>query len=279
MTFDARRLLAIGALVLTLAPGAGLAKDPELPSSWRGSEVVVDGGAEEWAGKMAPLAGTAISVGIQNDGAFVYVCLKTSDETAKEQLVAVGLSIYLGGVGQSDKAFGIRFPVGRLGAEQPELPDTGDAKFSRALELSVAGARLEILGRDAGDSSLMQVSAARPIEAAIGEQEGALVMELKVPLSFSVDTPHAVEAKPGDTIAFGLETAQPRRKPQRDAGSPGFRSSGLMPAGPGGRGGAAAQAKRERDVAKVYGKPIKAWYSVPLAAAAPRAAPLASETR
>lgn len=247
-----------------------------MASAWRRADVVVDGVADEWSGKLVPFATLPISVALQNDASFLYVCLKTSDEAVKKQLLAVGLSIYLDATGKDARTFGIRFPVGRLGSEQQVLPDTGDSSTTKSLGLSIAGAELEVLEREAADVGRIRISEARPIEAAVGEEGGALVIELKVPLLFGVESPHAIDTQPGKTIALGLDTTQPKRR-KRDRDETGAPPQSLPPGGGMGRGGpflgggfpprsGRGAEGDERDVAKAYGKALKAWISVPLAA-------------
>lgn len=275
MGTKAARAVLRATLVLLSVSTFALAKDSEIPSGWRAADVLVDGVADDWAGRLAPLGPLPIFVGVQNDASFLYVCLKTADEATKKQILAVGLSVWLAASGKQDHIFGVRFPVGRLDAEQPDVPDTGDVKLTRALSLSVAGAELEILGQKEADLGRMRVSEARPIEAALGEQDGVLALELKVPLAFSVESPHAIETRPGRTIALGVETAEPkaRRARSEDPGGglgSGGRTgrSGSGGGFSGGRGGGRGErrSKGERDVARSYGKPLKAWVTVLLAA-------------
>ncbi len=271
-----RQILAIAGAALLLLPVAARAKDLELPSSWRMADVLIDGVPDEWAGKLVPLGSVPIDVGIQNDGSFLYLCLKTSDEATKKKILSSGLSFYLDRSGKEDRAFGIRFPVGRGRGGGPDVPVTDDPKLSRELDLSVAGARLEVLGREEADVAVMNVADARPVEAALGEAEGALVVELRVPLSFSADSPNAVDARPGATIALGLDTAPPKVKRGRGddeeswrgggGGGMGWRGPGMG----GGRGaripGVGRSGGDRSPERRAEGKPIRAWVKVTLAA-------------
>jgi hypothetical protein len=277
------RTIRICAVLAALSlPAVCLAKRPEVPAAWRLADVTVDGSADEWTGKLMPVPDLPLSIGVQNDASFLYVCVRTSDENAKKQILAVGLSLYFDAGAGEDRGFGVRYPLGREGGGRADVPDTGDPKVTRELERSAAGADIEILGRTEADLGFMRVADANPIEAALGEQDGALVIELKIPLTFSVDTPHAVDTKPGSTISLGIDTAPPKVKTSRRADDP---LSGA-PAGPGGYGGGSGggygrgsgggramggghgrtASKGERDTAKSYGKPLKAWITVPLAA-------------
>jgi len=272
-------------VLLVAAAGAALliaafahAKDPELPSSFRRADVRVDGIADDWQGKLIPIGDAPVVLGVVNDASFVYVCVKTSDEATRKKILHLGLSVYLDSSGKEDRAFGVRFPVGR-GRGRPDVPITDDAGTASRLDVSAAGAYLEVLGKEESDVGRMSVSEARPIDAALSENDGTLVIELKVPLAFSVDSPHAVESAPGKTIALGLETTEPKLKRSRSGG--GGRGGGMGGGMGGGRGmgggggrmggggmggGRGPGGDRDaRNEAKAMGKPLKLWVRVPLA--------------
>lgn len=254
-------------LVAGLLSRPGSAAGPTMPSAWRAADVVLDGLSNDWTGRLVPLGDTPLVVGVRNDASFVYLCLKTSDEAAKKQILAVGLSVFFDASGKEDRAFGVRFPVGRQAGERPDVPEAADDGFSRALELSVAGGQIEILGREEADVAMLRIGEARPIEAALGEESGALVVELKVPLVFSVDSPHAVGAKPGSSLSLGVETGRPKVRRSRGDGPRNAGSFG----GPGGAGGrglggrGGPPSKAERGIEQSFGKPVKGWVTVTLA--------------
>jgi hypothetical protein len=270
---------AVAAILLaSLAPA--FAKDPEIPSAWRRADVTVDGVADEWSGHLVPLPGTPLVLGVLNDGSYVYLCIKTSDETARKKILGAGLSIWLDASGKEEHGFGVRFPVGRAGRDPLDLPTgEGDRVTAAKVSVAAAGRDLEILGREEGDLGRMRVSDAKPIEAAIGDQDGALVVELKVPLAFSVSAPHAIESAAGRTISVGLETAPPKVKRSRDGetsggrgggsgfgGGRGGRGGGIHGGGGGGgRGGGRGADRTSENETKALGKPLKVWLSVPLA--------------
>jgi len=167
--------------------------------------------------------------------------------------------------------------MGQLRADPREKPFSDDPRRMKELELVAAGSDLAILGREEADLGVMRVADAQPIEAALGEANGALVIELKVPLVFSVQTPIAVDTQPGRTISIGLDTSEPKIKKSRGSrsedaegagGSGGRGGHGYGGGGRGGMGGGmGSRSHGERDVARSYGKPLKAWVVVPLAAA------------
>jgi len=276
-------------LAATLPLGAA---DPEFPSGWRSAEVTVDGSAEEWAGRLVPIPETQLLLGVQNDGSFLYVCLKTSDEATRRRILALGFNFYFDTSGKADRAFGIRFPAS---PEPPPRPADGAAPEGGPprTRQSASPYELEILGRGEADAGRMTVAQARPVAAALSETDGVLVVEIKVPLAFSIETPFAVQSGPGKTMALGLEsarTAAPKSDKGRGNREGGGREGGTrIGGGMGGRGGfgsggggyrpgyggtlggEGSESRRgegrssDRPDEKSLGKPIKAWFRVPLA--------------
>jgi hypothetical protein len=271
------------------------AADPEFPSGWRSTEIVVDGSADDWAGKLVPIPDAPIFMGIQNDGSFVYLCLKTTDEAAKKRIQALGVNFYLDGSGKADRSFGIRYPA----SAEPPAPRPADAppeESGSARRRTASPDDIQVLGRDAEGGGRMKVAQIRPLAAAMAERDGALVLELKVPLTFSLETPFAIQTAPGKMIALGLEGAQPDRElrsegrrggrggESAEGGGTGGRggigvegrgvrggmggSSGGF--GSGGRGGSEGRASEgrsggDRPSERSFGTPIKKWFRVPLA--------------
>ena len=271
-------------LGLLLASGAALAADPALPGTWRLSDVRIDGVADDWAGRLVPLGRTPLSIGVENDGRFLFVCVRTSDEATRKQILARGLSFYLDSTAKDQHGFGVRFPVGRGGSGHPAPSETGESGSTRPDPRAAAGTELVFLGTEDGESLRVPMSVARPVEAALGDQDGVLVVELKVPLATSADSPHAVGTQTGKRISIGLETVDTKGKPGgsgEGGGATGFRAGthgsggfgvtggGGGYGGGGGRGGGGGHrggsppgdSSKSRDL----GKPIKEWLVVDLA--------------
>ncbi len=274
-------------LVLTLPSRSLPAADAEFPSSWRTTDIAIDGSADEWAGKLIPIPETSISLGIQNDASFVYICLRASDEATRKRILASGLTFYLDGSGKDDRAFGVRYPAS---PQRPAARDVGDRPEDQSASRPRPMASLdeiEILGKAVGDGGRLPIARAKQIVAALGETATAVVLELKVPLAFSFETPFAVQAVPGKTISLGLDSAPLARvrseggRKDREGGEVGMggRGVGLGTGGGyrpgfgsmgggrhGGRGG-----ERQTDSGppsdRAFGPPLKKWFRVPLATA------------
>jgi len=110
------------------------------------------------------------------------------------------------------------------------------------------------------------------IAVKVGEVQGYLVYELKVPLTRTADLPYAIEAKPGALIGFGLETPKmerPSREGQGGMGGFGGGGGGGGMGGRGGRGGGGMGGRRggggDRNQSE-QAKPLKSWATIQLAA-------------
>lgn len=278
-----------------LVLGPLCAADPEFPSAWRTTEIVVDGSAGDWAGKLVPIPDAPIFLGVQNDGSFLYICLKTADEAAKKRIHALGVNFYLDGSGKADRSFGVRYPA----SAEPPAPRPADAppqESGQSHQRTASPDDIQVLGRDAEGGGRMKVAQVKPLAAAMAETDGALVLELKVPLAFSLETPFAIQTAPGKTIALGLEGAQPDRQLHSEGrragrgregtegggtggrggmgiggrgvrGGMGGAAGGFGGGGQGGSGGRGGEARSGGDgpSERSFGTPIKKWFRVPLA--------------
>lgn len=222
---------------LCLTSSIVYAKDFELPSAWRQAEVKIDGVADEWAGVLRPLPDVPMLIGVQNDGDFLYLCFKTSDPKTKRQLAMLGLTLWADGAGKKEKTFGVRFPVGggarsmrpaRDGSSAPP-PETYPAPGP---EGAVGG--FEIIGPTAEDRLIVPADDTHPVRAALGDESGVMVIELRLPLKASEMHPLCVGSAPGRTVLLGLETEKPKFKKGEGAEGGGERPGG---GGYGGRGG------------------------------------------
>lgn len=245
-------------MLLAVSSGADAAKRQRIESHWRDRDITIDGDNGEWPGPLAAVDDKhSITAAVANDGQFVYLVLSTGEAAVRRQIMREGLIVWFDPAGGDRKHFGIKFPVGmpltmagrggrgRPGPDQPDQPDRIEPPN-----------RLEIYGPVKDDVHNFVVEAAPGIAVKVGQVEGYLVYELKVPLSRTPDTPYAIEAKAGSAIGLGLETPKFER-PQRMGGFGGMGRGG----GPGRRrmGGG-----RERDYEPP--KPLKTWATIQLAA-------------
>ncbi|MGE5358027.1 MAG: hypothetical protein ACM3NQ_03355, partial [Bacteroidales bacterium] len=83
-------LVALASATITLAAGA-----IERASQWREHEIVIDGQDHDWKGVVQPLKGQRFSLGLVNDGDYLYICLPTKDATTRNLIARRGLVVWL----------------------------------------------------------------------------------------------------------------------------------------------------------------------------------------
>jgi hypothetical protein len=247
-----------------------------------GDTIAIDGVNQEWSGKLVPIKDTQVSMAFYNDDQFLYLCLTTSDRATRSQIQRQGLSLWFDADGGKKKAFGLEFPLGMRGMTVVERRgDTGEPGLAQR-PLDADQERIGILtsGKSTERESLRLEEAGR-IQAKIGDDNGVLVYEMKVPLRKSDAAPYAIGAKPGGIIGIGLQTPEFQ---WRDGGSgtgggegrPGGGGGGSWGGmgGRGGMGGGGMGGGRGRGgEAGMRGrgempKPLKHWTTVELAAPA-----------
>ena len=271
---------AAGMIVVAAAAGVFAAKRPRFDSQWRDRDVVIDGNTSEWAGPLRPLEENhPIVMAAMNDGQFLYVVLSASDPTVRRQILRQGLIVWFDPSGGDKKHFGVKFPVGLSpeeaagrgrggfrrgpgGGRPPDDPGSGDPAPSDQPEPTN---RLEVYGPQKDDAHSFVSDMAPGIAVKIGQVEGYLVYELKVPLTRTGDTPYAIEAKPGALIGFGLETPKMER-PAREGRGGGIGGFGGRGGGMGGRGGGMGGRRGGDRGQSEQPKPLKSWATIQLAA-------------
>jgi hypothetical protein len=287
--------LTLVSVVLGAGPQTLQARDKHarLDSHWPASPVTVDGSPADWPGPLVPFNDEPLSIAAVNDGEFLFVVLTASDRTARMQILRRGLIVWFDAAGKDKKRFGVKFPIGsglneedfrgrrRGGGERP--PDDGSSTGDR--EAPRGGApqdvpieppnRLEILGSSKEDDRSFTADKAPGIEVKIGQAEGLLTYELKVPLASNDAHPYAVGAKPGALISLGIEmpklqTPEGRGREGGGGGGRGGPGGGGMGGGGGriggfgggmGRGGGGGDRDRPQQP-----KPLSGWVALQLAA-------------
>jgi hypothetical protein len=222
------------AAATVVCASVSLARKIDVTSVWPQARVRVDGTGDQWAGHLVPLPDEPILFGVQNDGKFLYLCVKTSDPKVKMQIRHMGLTVWVNGADKDRTGYGVRFPVGggfrgvrgEGGGPRP-TPAEGTAP-----DILPDTSRVELIGPTAEDRLQVDRANAEPVEAAFGDEEGVWVIELRFPLVPTDEHPLAVSASPGATVAVGLETERPQFR-RGTSGRGGEGSEG----GEGGEGG------------------------------------------
>lgn len=284
---------AVTAILVASAAGLIANKRQVINSHWRDRDVVIDGDNGEWPGPLTPIEENhPLLMAAINDGQFLYVLLSTADTTSRRQILRQGLIVWFDPSGGDKKHFGLKYPVG-VPAEEGQRrggyghgyggggrspggsgsgdPSAGDGGQSRPQDPEPVD-RLEIYGPQKDDAHSFVTESAPGIAVKIGSVEGYLVYELKVPLTKTADAPYAIEAKPGASIGFGIET--PKLEQPAGEGRGGMGGFGGMGGGMGGRGGmgghgggGGGRGGGERGGFEAP-KPLKSWAVIQLAKAA-----------
>jgi len=273
-------LLVVLGLLLALPALPDAAKRPRIDSHWRDREIAIDGDSGDWAGPLTAVDDKPpVTAAVANDGQSLYLVVSTSNPAARRQIMRQGLIVWFDPAGGDKKHFGIKFPVGftpdmggferrgsrRGGFGRPRGGDNDPGSSSGSNpdqpDQMEPPNRLEVYGPEKGDAHNFVLEAAPGMAVKVGQVEGYLVYELKVPLARTSETPYAIEAKPGSIIGVGLETPRFDR-PQRMGGSGGPGGGmGGRGGGMGGRGGG----RGDRRGGFEEPKPLKVWATVHLA--------------
>ncbi len=228
--FSSRRVqMLVLAAIVGAASAVAYARATDRASTWRARDITVDGSDDEWRGEVLPVKGEHFSLGIVNDGEYLYLCLPTKDAGTKTQISNMGIVVWLDREGKKRK-FGLHFPVpnppranglprvpARRGGEAPE----GQPSESKPEEVP-GQEEIGVLGPGTSDARLVPLEEAGGIEARVGVHDDLLVYELRIPLKQSGEHPYALNVEPGGTVRLEIETAPMR--------------PGMPPVAPGGLG-------------------------------------------
>ncbi len=275
-------------LIFGLPVAAGAAKRPRIDGHWRDREIAIDGDSGDWAGPLASLDEKhPINAAVANDGHSLYLVFSTSDAAVRRQIMRQGLTVWFDPGGGEKKHFGIKFPVGFTpgmggrgrrggrggfgprGGGDGDDPGASEGTPDQPDQMEPPN-RLEVYGPVKDDAHTFVLDAAPGIAVKVGQVEGYLVYELKVPLARTSETPYAIEASAGSVIGLGLETPEIER-PQRmegvggRGGGMGGRGGGMGGRG-GGMGGRGGGMGDRRSGGFEVPKPLKVWATVQLAA-------------
>jgi hypothetical protein len=297
-------LLALAAIACAGAI-AGAAESLRIDSAWSADPPAVDGRLAEWSSPLVTLGQTKLSLGVRNDGHYVYLALASSDQATRMMLGAAGFTVWFDPAGKEKKTFGVtvppamaggrgtagRGPGGGQGGGPPEqgAPAEPGQEGREGQPGGQSGpaistiASIEVAGPSKDDKRRLELAYARTIglDVVARMAEGVLVYELRVPLPVTESQPYGVKSMPGATIGLGIETNQlPRPEGRGEEGGRGRGGTGGDPtgAGGGGRGGGMGGGMGGGPPGMGGGppeggrggmremKPIKAWAVVRLAA-------------
>ncbi len=253
-------------LVLFLLVGCGGTEALQSVSLDR--TITIDGQMDDWQGVLTPIEKENLSLGVLNDGEFLYLALVSRDRQVLNQMVGMGFTIWFDGEGGKARTFGIRFPLGLIASgasfsprelQQNRDPEARRERFEESLT------DMEIF--DGEESSMrFMLDTVNGIAVKARLDAGTLLYELKVPLRKSDAYAFAVNAAPGDVIGVGLETPEIDRETLRQqlGGRSGAGGRGGVGAPGGGRGGFGGPGGGRGGPPQLP-DPLKLWTTVTLA--------------
>jgi len=232
----------------------GCSSQLKIDSRWSPEQINIDGDESDWQESLTYVDGKNVSLGIKNDGEFLYICLISTDRMLQRQMMMRGFTVWFDPDGGKEKTFGIRFPIGMIdsgmmfsGCDRGNDPESMREDFSRAF------AELELIWPEEKRRTRLPVANAQGIAAVFGDPMDKLVYEIKVPLQKGENRPYAIEISDGKDLGMGLEIEEIDWEAMRErmgrggsgggrqrgmGGSGGLRQGGRSGLGGGRRGGA-----------------------------------------
>lgn len=260
-------------LLLAVASGCGSSSEP-LVSTQTSTSPVVDGTLDDWSGMIRKVEKESFSMGVQNDGEFLYVSLVTIDNGVSSQVMRSGLEIWFDPAGGKEKLFGIRFPLGLAASGMQGMGIPSGGRQSRGVDsreqemeklFNASTHQLQLLA-DGEDGQIVPSDGIPGIELSSTISLGTLTYEMRIPLEQSDKYRYAVGAAPGSIVGISLETRKPdvaAARGQREAPGGDLGGAGV-PQGAGG-GMARGGTRAPRLSAGMQDQAIKYWSAFALA--------------
>lgn len=256
-------------LVVLLLGGCGGTQ--ALQSEALDRDITVDGVSQDWQGALTPIEKKNLSLGLLNDGEYLYVALVSRDRQLISQMMSLGFTVWFDAKGGKERTFGIRFPLGLMASgagfsprAREQDPEVRRQRFEESLM------NMEIFDTEERSTRYM-VNTVQGIKVNARMDAGTLVYELQVPLRKSEAHAFAIGAEPGDIIGVGLETPEIDREGMRQQmggrGGGGRGGRGGGGGGRGGMGGAGGGRGGQGGGQQQRPDPLKLWTTVTLATA------------
>ncbi len=241
-------------------------KEPiDLKSRWLDKEIIIDANDNEWTD--FPFYNdkkTRTCVGIYNDDANLYVCLRNMDKDIQRKITGQGLYIWFNKTGGKDKQLAVVYPIGGepgwLGGPQdsptsmqgnpidrssdmPGPSSEGPSNDQNMPQMKPFGhdsaSKLRILTSEDDTGRTYNMQEAANVGIYVGcmvDQKNRFIYELKIPVIDTNNTPYAAVASAANNIGMGFMTANAAKGPRRGGRPGGGRPGGDMPGDTGSRG-------------------------------------------
>lgn len=245
-------------------------RTPKVASQWTGEPITIDGEMTDWDSlRRTAFDDDGILVGIANDSGNVYCLLRSRDATLKEAITRGGLTVWIDSTGRKKKNVCLRYrSMSGLAMPEPgeRMPGSGG---TMPVEPAMPGVG-ELLLSDGEGEARLAADGPEGFAAGTGRNVENPTYELRIPLQAGDSTRFALNARPGQTIALGLEWGgmdpgdrdkmRDRKKDRGGIGGmpPGGMSGGMPPGGMDRGGGKRGEMKQKMERQKL-------WIRVPLA--------------
>jgi hypothetical protein len=226
------RALIVFCSVIVAVHFFGCSSSIEIASRKADHPIRVDGKIDEWQGNLAYLKEKKLALGFFDDGSSFYMCMTTNDRQTQQQVLGMGLTVWLDPTGSEEETVGIHFPLGAMGREQP--PDRGGFPMEQGQQqgpeemqgmVEKLNGQMEIIGPEKDQQRRLLVPSSEGYDVKVDLHEGRLVYELQIPLP-----------KTGDKgiLGVGFETPELVKSRMPQPGGEGGEGPGGMPPGGGG---------------------------------------------
>lgn len=205
MWLDRQKSSIVWWILFTLTIILGGCSSPlKLTSDWRQGDIVIDGNDSEWQSGLYYDKESDIVYGVRNDGNYVYIFLKTQNRSTQMQIMGSGFTVWFDAEGGTDQTFGIRYPLGHLGAHTEFHPDADEEQMRTSVDQS--SPELEILGPKKENVQRFSVLEVPGIRAKVSHSRMTLVYELCVPLKKTSEHPFAIGQTASGWVGIEFET-------------------------------------------------------------------------
>ncbi len=180
---DAWAPAALALLMLLNLAGCSSVKTFQIESRPPEHQVVIDGQADDWAGRLFVVENQKVSLGFLNDRDYLYICLRTDDRTMQRELLRSGLTVWIDARGKRAKALGIKYPIGLRSYEQRMWRDVEPEEVEAPGEVAGNLTDVEIYRQGNPEPESLDIADAEGLELKAAATGRNFIYELKVPLA------------------------------------------------------------------------------------------------
>lgn len=168
--------------------------------------VTVDAQLDEWAGKLSSIGGGDFSVGVQNDGEFLYVGVSTTNGQRIGQIMQLGMVLWIDPEGGKRKTFGVQYPIGIVTTSGSDGGLTSDPTANR-IRIEQSMQEIALIGEN-GQPFRRRKDAVPGITMHAEADQRAFTYEAKIPLAPDEGFVYAIGTEPGRQIGLSLATPE-----------------------------------------------------------------------